>query len=78
VAATLAAVRSGEDELLEDWRRDAGAAQWRSRSPATATRSAPCGPGHPLRVAVASSGGTKPVVLDGANADWAFVVAHDG
>ncbi len=78
VAATLAAVRLGVDEVLEDL------ASGRRRGTVAVEE-----PGHgdPLRTvrarAVADGGmwvleGTKPLVLDGANADFAFVVAHDG
>ena len=80
VAATLAAVRLGVDEVLEDL------ASGRRRGTVAVEE-----PGHgdPLahgarRAADGADGGewvlegTKPLVLDGANADFAFVVAHDG
>ena len=78
VAATLAAVRLGVDEVLEDL------ATGRRRGTVAVEE-----PGHgdPLRTVRARAtpegtdwvlSGTKPLVLDGANADFAFVVAHDG
>ncbi len=82
VAATLAAVRLGVDEVLEDL------AAGRRRGTVAVEE-----PGHgdPLRTVRARAvrdgagndaewalEGTKPLVLDGAHADFAFVVAHDG
>jgi alkylation response protein AidB-like acyl-CoA dehydrogenase len=83
VAATLAAVRLGVDEVLEDL------ASGRRRGTVAVEE-----PGHgdPLRTVRARAAreggagdgtewvleGTKPLVLDGANADFALVVAHDG
>ncbi len=78
VAATLAAVRLGVDEVLEDL------AAGRRRGTVAVEE-----PGHgdPLRTVRARAtpegtdwvlSGTKPLVLDGAHADFAFVVAHDG
>ncbi len=78
VAATLAARRLGVDEVLEDL------AAGRRRGTVAVEE-----PGHgdPLGT-VAAHGtrdgaewvlhGIKPLVLDGAHADFAFVVAHDG
>jgi alkylation response protein AidB-like acyl-CoA dehydrogenase len=81
VLATLAAVRLGADELLADL------ASGRRRGTAAVEE-----PGHgaPLATikarAVTAPGaapgevvleGTKPVVLDGASADWALVLARD-
>jgi alkylation response protein AidB-like acyl-CoA dehydrogenase len=81
VAATLAAVRLGVDEVLGDL------ASGRRRGTVAVEE-----PGHgdPLgtvraRASRAGGGddqwdleGTKPLVLDGAHADFALVVAHDG
>ncbi len=78
VAATLAAVRLGVDEVLEDL------ATGRRRGTVAVEE-----PGHgdPLRTVRARAvpegkdwvlEGTKPLVLDGAHADFAFVVADDG
>jgi alkylation response protein AidB-like acyl-CoA dehydrogenase len=78
VAATLAAVRLGVDEVLEDL------AAGRRRGTVAVEE-----PGHgdPLRTVKARAGregaewvlqGTKPLVLDGSHADFALVVAHDG
>jgi alkylation response protein AidB-like acyl-CoA dehydrogenase len=78
VAATLAAVRLGLDELLPDLASGA-----RRGTVAIEER----GVGDPLsgiRATAKPDGeqsvlsGTKPVVLDGASADWALVVADDG
>jgi alkylation response protein AidB-like acyl-CoA dehydrogenase len=81
VLATLAAVRLGADDLLGDL------ADGRRRG--TVALEEP-GHGAPLssigaRATAAPGGGdgemvlagTKPLVLDGATADWALVVAHD-
>jgi len=78
VAATLAAVRLGVDEVLEDL------ATGRRRGTVAVEE-----PGHgdPLRTVRARAArqgtdwvleGTKPLVLDGAHADFVFVVADDG
>ena len=78
VAATLAAVRLGVDEVLEDL------AAGRRRGTVAVEE-----PGHgdPLGTVKARARhdgadwvleGTKPLVLDGAHADFALVVAHDG
>ena len=78
VAATLAAVRLGVDDVLEDL------AAGRRRGTVAVEE-----PGHgdPLRTVHARGKadgaqwvleGTKPLVLDGANADFALVVADDG
>ncbi len=78
VAATLAAVRLGVDEVLADL------AAGRRRGTVAVEE-----PGHgdPLRTVAARATrrgeqwlleGTKPLVLDGAHADFAFVVARDG
>jgi alkylation response protein AidB-like acyl-CoA dehydrogenase len=79
VAATLAAVHLGVDEVLLDL------ASGRRRGTVAVEE-----PGHgdPLRTVSARATrdedgdwvleGTKPLVLDGANADFAFVVALDG
>jgi len=78
VAATLAAVRLGLDELLPDL-----AAGTRRGTVAVEEG----GVGDPLagvRATAKADGdayllsGTKPVVLDGASADWALVVADEG
>ena len=78
VAATLAAVRLGVDELLPDLASGA-----RRGTVAIEER----GVGDPLsgiRTTAKLDGeqsvlsGTKPVVLDGSSADWALVVADDG
>ncbi len=81
VLATLAVVRLGADDLLDDL-----AAGRRRGTVALEER----GHGAPLdsigaRAAAAPDGGdgevvlagTKPLVLDGATADWALVVGHD-
>jgi alkylation response protein AidB-like acyl-CoA dehydrogenase len=78
VLASLAAVRLGADELLADLTSGA-------RRGTVALEEA--GHGAPLssvqaRATAAGGGeftleGTKPVVLDGASADWALVVARD-
>ncbi len=78
VAATLAAVRLGVDDVLEDL------AAGRRRGTVAVEE-----PGHgdPLGTVQARATpdgdqwvleGTKPLVLDGAHADFAFVVARDG
>ena len=79
VAATLAAVRLGVDEVLEDL------AAGRRRGTVAVEE-----PGHgdPLGTVTGARAtrdgaewvleGTKPLVLDGAHADFALVVAHDG
>jgi alkylation response protein AidB-like acyl-CoA dehydrogenase len=78
VAATLAAVRLGVDDVLPDLATGARRATVAVEEP---------GHGDPLsnvraRATGAGDGavleGHKPIVLDGAGADWAFVVAHDG
>ena len=78
VAATLAAVRLGVDEVLEDLaagrRRGTVAVEEPGHGDPLATvaaRAAPDGSEWTLQ-------GTKPLVLDGAHADFALVVAHDG
>ena len=79
VAATLAAVRLGDDELLEDLAsgRRRGHGRGRGARPRRPAR-------HGAGAATVRDGvdwvleGTKPLVLDGANADCAFVVADDG
>jgi alkylation response protein AidB-like acyl-CoA dehydrogenase len=78
VAATLAAVRLGADDLLADLasgrRRGTVAVEEPGHGdPLSTVRARATGDG----AAVVLSG-HKPVVLDGANADWALVVAHDG
>ena len=60
------------------WPRAGAGAPWRWRSPATATRSAPCRRAPPPTATEWVLEGTKPLVLDGAHADFAFVVARDG
>jgi len=78
VAATLAAVALGVDDVLEDL------AAGRRRGTVAVEE-----PGHgdPLRTVHATAArdgaewvleGIKPLVLDGAHADFALVVAHDG
>ena len=78
VAATLAAVALGVDEVLEDLAA--------GRRRATVAVEEP-GHGDPLHTVAARAtrqgeqwrlDGTKPLVLDGAHADFAFVVARDG
>ncbi|HLX88770.1 MAG TPA: acyl-CoA dehydrogenase family protein, partial [Acidimicrobiales bacterium] len=78
VAATLAAVRLGLDDMLGDL-----AAGSRRGTVAIEER----GVGDPLAGVRATAkpdgdqavlSGLKPVVLDGASADWALVVADDG
>jgi alkylation response protein AidB-like acyl-CoA dehydrogenase len=78
VAATLAAVRLGVDELLGDLASGAHRGTVCVEEP---------GYGDPLSTVRASAkpeadswllSGTKPVTLDGATADWALVVADDG
>jgi alkylation response protein AidB-like acyl-CoA dehydrogenase len=78
VATTLGAVRLGVDDVLEDL------ASGRRRG--TVAVEEP-GYGDPLRTVSARARrdgadwvleGTKPLVLDGAAADFALVVAHDG
>ena len=78
VAATLAAVRLGADELLGDLasgaRRGTVAVEERGHGDPLAGVRATAKPEG--EAAVLS--GTKPAVLDGASADWALVVADDG
>ncbi|MHB8680714.1 MAG: acyl-CoA dehydrogenase family protein [Acidimicrobiales bacterium] len=78
VAATSAAVRLGLDDLLPDLASGARRGTIAVEEP---------GHGDPLgsiRATAKPDGdswvlsGTKPVVLDGASADWAIVVADDG
>ena len=78
VLATLAAVRLGADELLPDLasgrRRGTVAVEEPGHGPPLA--------GVKARATAARAGefileGTKPLVLDGATAHWALVVAHD-
>ena len=78
VAATLAAVRLGVDDVLGDL------ASGRRRG--TVAVEEP-GHGEPLATVAATAAaaggewvlsGAKPFVLDGAHADFCFVVAHDG
>jgi len=78
VAATLGAVRLGLDEVLPDLaagrRRGTVAVEEPGHGDPLAglgARATPAGDGWVL-------GGTKPVVLDGAAADFALVVARDG
>ncbi|HXQ75935.1 MAG TPA: acyl-CoA dehydrogenase family protein [Acidimicrobiales bacterium] len=81
VLATLAAVRLGADDLLGDLaagrRRGTVALEEAGHGAplaAVGARSTPAPGGGPGEVVLA---GTKPLVLDGATADWALVVAHD-
>jgi alkylation response protein AidB-like acyl-CoA dehydrogenase len=79
VAATLAAVRLGEEGLLADLASGAKRGTVAVEEP---------GHGDPLgsvRATATRSGngvwtleGSKPLVLDGRSADWVFVVANDG
>lgn len=77
VAATLAARRLGGDELL------AGLASGRERGTVAVEEPGHGDPLATVRATATGSGGSwtlagqKPVVLDGANADWALVVARD-
>ena len=81
VLATLAAVRLGADDLLADLaagrrRGTAAVEETGHRRPAGHHQ----GPGrHPTRGRAGEVilEGTKPVVLDGASADWALVLAQD-
>jgi len=78
VAATLAAVRLGLDDLLPDL------AGGRRRGTVAVEEPGHGDPFAALAARAASAGGewvlegTKPVVLDGAGADFALVVARDG
>lgn len=82
VAATIAAVRLGETDLLSDLASGAKRGTIAVEEP---------GHGDPLGTVKAAANssnggspsgwtlsGSKPLVLDGADADWAFVVANDG
>jgi alkylation response protein AidB-like acyl-CoA dehydrogenase len=77
VAATLASVRLGEEELL------AGLASGRERGTVAVEEPGHGDPLGTVRATATSSGGSwvlsghKPLVLDGANADWALVVARE-
>src|ERR1700722_18777808 len=74
VAATLAAVRLGVDEVLGDL------ASGRRRGRGGVEKPGPGDPLHTVSARATRDGadwsleGTKPLVLDGANADFAFVV----
>ena len=78
VAATLAAVGLGEDEILTDL------ASGRRRATVAVEEAGHGDPLGTIRTRAKRDGdtwvleGTKPVVLDGASADIAFVVAEDG
>jgi len=78
VAATLAALRFGVDEVLEDL------AAGRRRGTVAVEEPGHGDPLGTVRAHATPDGahwvleGTKPLVLDGAHADFAFVVAHDG
>ena len=78
LAATSAAVRLGLDELLPDL------AAGRRRGTVAVEEGGSGHPLHALRTTAKPDGelwllaGTKPVVLDGAAADWALVVADEG
>ncbi len=78
VAATLAAVRLGVDELLGDLasgaRRGTVAVEERGQGDPLAGVRATAKPDGDTAVL----SGVKPAVLDGASADWALVVADDG
>jgi alkylation response protein AidB-like acyl-CoA dehydrogenase len=78
VAATLAAVRLGVDDLLPDLasgaRRGTVALEERGHGDPLAGIRATAKPDGDAAVL----SGAKPVVLDGATADWALVVADDG
>ena len=54
--------------------RDGGGGGARARGPARNS----CTRRHVVAAAPWTLEGTKPLVLDGATADWAFVVANDG
>ncbi|MHB8594115.1 MAG: acyl-CoA dehydrogenase family protein, partial [Acidimicrobiales bacterium] len=80
VAATLAAVRLGVDEVLGDLasgaRRGTVAVEERGHGdPLAGVRATARAKGDGEAYVLS---GTKPIVLDGAGADWALVVADDG
>jgi alkylation response protein AidB-like acyl-CoA dehydrogenase len=78
IAATLAAVRLGVDEVLEDL------AAGRRRGTVAVEEPGHGDPLGTVRARATRDGdewvleGAKPLVLDGAHADFAFVVAEDG
>ena len=78
VAATLASVRLGDDELL------AGLASGRERGTVAVEEPGHGDPLGTVRATATGKGGSwtlagnKPIVFDGSNADWALVVAHEG
>ena len=78
IAATLAAVRLGVDGVLEDL------AAGRRRGTVAVEEPGHGDPLHTVKARAERDGeewvlqGTKPLVLDGAHADFALVVAHDG
>lgn len=80
VAATLAAARLGEDELLADLasgsRRGTVAVEEPGHGDPVGSVRATATPAGSDRGG-ATLDGTKPIVLDGHTADWAFVVARD-
>jgi len=78
VLATLAAVRLGADDLLADL------ASGVRRGTAAVEEPGHGAPLETIRARATASAdgfsleGSKPLVLDGASADWALVVAHEG